>query len=125
MCGLKHAKCPRCRVIAKSKSFSCGRSARTLRFRAPGSEYLAELKSLDYGNSNRYLQAMKTLRGVTYLRDAAGRRTAVAIDLRRNRALWEDFVDVATPRGRAREPRESLAAVRSRLVCVGRLKRSA
>lgn len=67
---------------------------------------------------------MKTLRGVKYLRDAKGRRTAVVIDLRRNRALWEDFADVATARARASEPKESLAAVRVRLIRAGRLKRS-
>jgi hypothetical protein len=80
---------------------------------------------LDIDNPSRYIEPMKTLRGVKYLRDAAGRRTAVVIDLRHNRALWEDFVDVATARSRAREPRESLAAVRTRLVRAGRLKRSA
>ena len=68
---------------------------------------------------------MKSLRGVTFLRDAKGRETAVVIDLRRNRALWEDFVDVATARKRVHEPRESLATVRRRLVRAGRLKRSA
>jgi hypothetical protein len=68
---------------------------------------------------------MKTLRGVKYVRDAKGRRTAVVIDLKQNKALWEDFVDVATARSRAREPRESLAAVRGRLTRAGRLKRSA
>jgi hypothetical protein len=68
---------------------------------------------------------MKTIRGVKYLRDAAGRRTAVVIDLRRHRRLWEDFADVALAKERAREPKESLAAVRARLVRAGRLKRSA
>jgi hypothetical protein len=68
---------------------------------------------------------MKTIRGVKYLRDSAGRRTAVVIDLRRNRSLWEDFADVAIAKDRAREPKESLAAVRAKLVRAGRLKRSA
>lgn len=68
---------------------------------------------------------MKTLRGVKYLLDAKGRRTAVVIDLRRNRALWEDFADVALARTRASEAKESLAAVRARLTRAGRLKRSA
>lgn len=68
---------------------------------------------------------MKTLRGVKYLRDASGRRTAVVIDLRRHKALWEDFADVALAKQRAREPKESLAAVRARLVRAGRLTRSA
>ena len=68
---------------------------------------------------------MKTIRGVKYLRDASGRSTAVVIDLRRHRALWEDFVDVATARARTSEPKESLASVRARLARAGRLKRSA
>ena len=67
---------------------------------------------------------MKTLLGVKYLRDAKGRQTAVVIDLRRNRALWEDFADVAIARGRSGEPKESLTAVRARLTRAGRLKRS-
>ena len=52
-------------------------------------------------------------------------QTAVVIDLRRNRALWEDFMDVAIARGRTGEPKESLTAVRRRLARAGRLKRSA
>ncbi|MBA4073198.1 MAG: hypothetical protein C0497_15460 [Gemmatimonas sp.] len=68
---------------------------------------------------------MKTLRGVKYLHNAAGDRTAVVIDLRRHRGLWEDFVDVALAKERAVEPTESLAAVRARLRRTGRLKRSA
>ena len=68
---------------------------------------------------------MKTLPGVKYLRDANGRRTAVVIDLRRHRALWEDFADVALARSRAGEAKESLAAVRARFTRAGRLKRSA
>lgn len=60
-----------------------------------------------------------------YLRDAKGRRPAVVIDLRRNRALWEDFADVAIARTREGEPKESLAAVRARLTRAGRLNRSA
>ena len=68
---------------------------------------------------------MKMLRGVKYLRDANGRRTAVVIDLHLNRALWEDFADVASARSRAGEAKVSLASVRSRLTRAGRIKRSA
>lgn len=56
-----------------------------------------------------------SLRGVTYLLDAKGRRKAVQIDLRKNAALWEDILDVAVARQRAAEPTESLDAVRRRL----------
>jgi len=58
---------------------------------------------------------MKTLPGVKYLPDANGRRTAVVIDLRRHRALWEDFADLAMARARAREATEPLIAVKTRL----------
>ena len=68
---------------------------------------------------------MKTVPGVKVLRDARGRETAVVIDLRRHRALWEDFADVALARSRAKEPTESIAAVRARLRRAGRLSRSA
>jgi hypothetical protein len=66
-----------------------------------------------------------SLRGVKYLLDAKGRRTAVQIDLRKNAALWEDILDVAVARQRASEPTESLDAVRRRLQKAGKLKRSA
>ena len=66
-----------------------------------------------------------SLRGVKYLLDAKGRRTAVQIDLRKNAALWEDILDVTVARQRASEPTESLDAVRRRLQKAGKLKRSA
>lgn len=68
---------------------------------------------------------MSPIRGVKFLRDKAGEKTAVVIDLRRNRVLWEDFVDVAVSKSRAGEPRERLDSVRARLQRAGRLKRSA
>ena len=55
------------------------------------------------------------MKGVQYLIDDAGERTAVVIDLKRNRALWEDFYDRALADSRRGEPRESLASVRRRL----------
>jgi hypothetical protein len=66
-----------------------------------------------------------SLRGVKYLVDAKGRRTAVQIDLRSNSALWEDILDVAVARERAAEPTDSLDAVRRRLQKAGKLQRSA
>jgi len=66
-----------------------------------------------------------SIRGLKYLVDAKGRRTAVQIDLRANGAFWEDILDVAIARQRAAEPTESLAAVRHRLQKAGKLKRSA
>ena len=56
-----------------------------------------------------------TMRGVQFLVDDNGEKTAVLIDLKKNADLWEDFYDVAVARSRAKEPRESLESVRRRL----------
>lgn len=61
------------------------------------------------------------LRGVKYLYNAKGKRTAVLIDLERHAALWEDLLDVALARSRADEPTESWSTVRRRLERTGRL----
>jgi len=55
------------------------------------------------------------MRGVQFLVDDDGEKTAVLIDLKKNADLWEDFYDVAVARSRAKEPRESLESVRRRL----------
>lgn len=59
--------------------------------------------------------------GVQFLIDEAGHKTAVVIDLKRNKALWEDFYDALLAKRRAREPRESLDSVRRKLVKAGKL----
>jgi hypothetical protein len=61
------------------------------------------------------------MRGVKYLYNAKGKRTAVLIDLERNAALWEDLFDVALARSRAKESTEPWATVRRRLERAGRL----
>ena len=55
------------------------------------------------------------MRGVQFLVDGEGRKTAVLIDLKKNAQLWEDFYDVALAGSRAKEPRESLESVKRRL----------
>lgn len=59
--------------------------------------------------------------GIQYLVDAAGRRTAVVIDLATNGDLWEDFEDVLRAREREAEPRETLDDVRRSLLGDGLL----
>ncbi len=59
--------------------------------------------------------------GVQFLIDEAGHKTAVVIDLKRNKALWEDFYDTLLAKRREKEPRESLDAVRRKLVRTGKL----
>jgi len=53
--------------------------------------------------------------GVQFMIDDHGRKTAVVIDLRKNRDLWEDFYDRLLVQERTHEPRESLAEVKNRL----------
>lgn len=63
------------------------------------------------------------MRGVTFLVDKNGKKTAVVLDLRKNGVLWEEVYDSALARSRAHEPRESLADVRRRLQRTGKLRR--
>jgi hypothetical protein len=56
------------------------------------------------------------VRGIQFLVDDAGQRTAVLIDLKKNAQLWEDFYDQSLAKSRAKEPRESLSSVRQRLL---------
>jgi hypothetical protein len=56
-----------------------------------------------------------TMRGVQFLVDDAGEKTAVLIDLKKNAELWEDFYDLAIARSRGKESRETLESVRRRV----------
>ena len=42
------------------------------------------------------------MRGVQFLVDDDGEKTAVLIDLKKNAELWEDFYDVAVASSRAK-----------------------
>ena len=54
-------------------------------------------------------------KGIQFVVDGAGERTAVLIDLQEHGDLWEDFYDRLTANRRASEPRESLESVKARL----------
>jgi hypothetical protein len=62
------------------------------------------------------------LKGVQFVVDENGQRTAVVIDLKKHSEVWEDFYDSAVAREREREPRESLNSVRKRLRRRGKLR---
>lgn len=55
------------------------------------------------------------MEGIQYVLDDKGEKTAVLIDLKKHRDLWEDFYDVALARERMNEPRESLESVKKRI----------
>jgi hypothetical protein len=55
------------------------------------------------------------VKGIQFVVDEHGEKTAVVIDLRKNAELWEDFYDRALADRRQGEPRESLESVKERL----------
>lgn len=55
------------------------------------------------------------IKGVQFVIDDQGKKTAVVIDLKKHHDLWEDFSDRVVAMQREGEPRESLASVRLRL----------
>jgi len=62
------------------------------------------------------------LKGVQFVVDENGQRTAVVIDLKKHSEVWEDFYDSVVARKREHEPRESLDSVRKRLRRRGKLR---
>ncbi len=56
------------------------------------------------------------MEGVHFVTNEKGERVAVQIDLRQYGDLWEDVYDSLTARKRTKEPRESLDAVKARLI---------
>jgi hypothetical protein len=55
------------------------------------------------------------MKGVSFLIDDAGKKTAVILDLRKHRRVWEDIYDRLLIASRKDEPRESLEQVRKRI----------
>ena len=55
------------------------------------------------------------MKGVQFLSDARGRKTAVLLDLRRHRRIWEDVYDAMVAEGRKSEPRVTWEDVKRRL----------
>ncbi len=62
------------------------------------------------------------MRGVKYLYNARGRKTAVLIDLEESGDVWADLLNVALAQERAAEPSSRWSSVRRRLERTGRLK---
>ena len=56
------------------------------------------------------------MKGVEFLIDEQGEKKAVLIDLRQHRGLWDDFYDTLKTIERKKEPRESLAEVRKKVL---------
>lgn len=61
------------------------------------------------------------MKGIQYVMDEAGKKTAVIIDLKKHGYIWEDFYDSLTANLRTDEPRESFQSVKERLRKYGKL----
>jgi len=61
------------------------------------------------------------MKGIQFVVDDKGEKTAVLINLQEHGELWEDFYDCILARARTNEPRESLAEVREKLHHQGKL----
>jgi hypothetical protein len=58
----------------------------------------------------------KKVKGVNFVVDERNEKKAVIIDLKRHRAIWEDFYDILLTKEREKEPRETLEEVRKRVL---------
>ena len=61
------------------------------------------------------------MQGIQFLVNERGEKTAVQIDLSLYGELWEDFYDAFLAKSRADEPRETLEAVKTRLIRQGKV----
>lgn len=55
------------------------------------------------------------VKGIQYVVGANGEKTAVMLDLKKHRRLWEDVFDRLLAEQRKNEPRETLKQVKARL----------
>jgi hypothetical protein len=61
------------------------------------------------------------MKGVQFVVDDSGEKTAVLIDLKQHSELWEDFYDLAIARERQDEPRFSIEEVKAEFIKDGKL----
>lgn len=61
------------------------------------------------------------MEGIQYLVTDKGEKTAVLIDLKLYKSVWEDFYDVLLAKSSENEARESFASVKEKLINSGRI----
>jgi len=64
---------------------------------------------------------VKKMDGIQYIVSDNGDKTAVLIDLKKYKNIWEDIYDIILAKNREKEPRESLKSLKSRLQKQGRV----
>jgi hypothetical protein len=60
--------------------------------------------------------------GIKFITDENGRKTAVIIDLKKHKALWEDIEDVLVSESRRNEKRIPFDKVKADLIKRGKLR---
>ena len=97
---------------------------RETNLQAPQAEesHLALLEDCGYFLSRRDTARGDSMRGIDFVTNKSGKKTAVLIDLKRHGQLWEDFYDSVVAGNRTRETRESLDMVKDRLRRLGKLR---
>lgn len=60
--------------------------------------------------------------GIQFVIDAKGRKTAVLIDLRKHKAIWEDFYDGLVSEQRRKEKGIPIGKVKADLIKRGKLQ---
>lgn len=67
-------------------------------------------------------QERNIMTGIQFVTDEKGRKVAVQIDLRKHRALWEDFYDGLVSEQRRKEKGVPFEIVKADLIKRGRLR---
>jgi hypothetical protein len=61
------------------------------------------------------------MEGIQFVTNEKGQKIAVQFNLKKFGEIWDDFHDNLLARQRAKEPRESLASVKEKLIKQGKL----
>jgi hypothetical protein len=69
-----------------------------------------------------FVQEKLFMTGIQFITDETGNKTAVVIDLKKHKTLWEDLQDVLVSRSRRHEKRIPLADVKADLIKRGKLR---
>ena len=56
------------------------------------------------------------MKGIQFVLNDKGEKTAVLVDIKKYREIWEDFYDTLIAEMRSKEPRESIESVKKRLI---------
>lgn len=64
----------------------------------------------------------EAMNGIQFVTDDKGRKVAVQIDLKKHRAIWEDFWDGLVSESRRKEKGTPLEKIKADLVQQGRLR---